>query len=108
MYDSQNVSCYIVVLDRWPARSRRGARDFHVTLPARVYFLRSSEDAGMDSGEYVKRVEVSRSGQSLMLRVPDLSVSRLAAVFKVRILRVSIQRIQQLLSNAYFGFLLQI
>ena len=62
----------------------------------------------MDSGEYVKRVEVSRSGQSLMLRVPDLSVSRLAAVFKVRILRVSIQRIQQLLSNAYFGFLLQI
>ena len=62
----------------------------------------------MDSGEYVKRVEVSRSGQSLMLRVPDLFVSRLAAVFKVRILRVSIQRIQQLLSNAYFGFLLQI
>ena len=39
MYNSQNVSCYIVVLDRWPAR---GARDFHVTLPARVYFLRSS------------------------------------------------------------------
>ena len=44
----------------------------------------------MDSGEYVKRVAVSRSGQSLMWRVPDLSVSRLAAVFKVRMLRVSI------------------
>ena len=30
-----------------------------------------------------RRVKVSRGGQSLMLRVPDLSVARLATVFKV-------------------------
>ena len=33
-----------------------------------------------------RRVEVSRNGLSLMLRIPDLTVTRLAAVFKVSVM----------------------